>query len=87
MAPASAETFNDKLSGEVRLMLTRKVFAFGFWALQSRSGLVVRPLQNVEQVVTEEPRDDHAHEDREYRNDQPVPQFPQMLEESHLPVG
>jgi hypothetical protein len=35
MAPASAETFNDNLSGEVRLMLTRKVFAFRFWAFKA----------------------------------------------------
>jgi len=35
MAPAKAETFKDKVSGDVRLMLTKDVSASGFLALRS----------------------------------------------------
>src|SRR4029453_18906324 len=56
---------------------------FRMLRLQGGNGLEVRPLQNVQEVVAEEPRDDHADDDREYRDNQPVSKFPQMLEEGY----
>jgi hypothetical protein len=35
IAPASAETFNESVSGEVRLMLTKEVFASGCLAFSA----------------------------------------------------